>query len=222
MKLTAAEVVASKPHVLLDFDGPVCAVFDAVGDRTIARALVDLLDSRGVSVPTELADTPDPFEVLRYAATVPGQLASVDTEFRRQEVQAARVAPPTPGAISAIRALVAAGHTVSIVSNNSTDAVQAYAKVHCLAELLAGISAREDPDPTLLKPSPYLLRQAARALGATPSECVMVGDSSTDIEAGQLTGTAVIAYANKPGKREHFASQRPTAIIEDMAALLPS
>jgi HAD superfamily hydrolase (TIGR01662 family) len=222
MTLTAAELVASKPHVLLDFDGPVCAMFGIAGDRTIARALVELLGSRGVPVPADLADTTDPFAMLRYSATVPEQLAAVDTEFRRREVEAARTAPPTPGATEAIRALVAAGHTVTIVSNNSTDAVEAYAKVHDLAGLLAGISAREDPNPALLKPSPYLLNHAARAVGAEPSDCVMVGDSSTDIEAARHAGTAVIAYANKPGKRETFASQQPLTIIEHMSALLPS
>ena len=95
--LGAAEVVAGRRHTLLDFDGPVCVVFDVVRDRTTARALVELLGSRGVSVPAGSADTPDPFEMLRYAATVPGHEYTGGNSLKVPSPVARSVRPRSPG-----------------------------------------------------------------------------------------------------------------------------
>lgn len=53
----------------------------------------------------------------------------------------------------------------------------------------------------------------------TPDQCVMIGDSATDIEAAHAARVAAIAYANKPGKRTRFAVYRPAAIIDHMCEL---
>jgi phosphoglycolate phosphatase-like HAD superfamily hydrolase len=47
----------------------------------------------------------------------------------------------------------------------------------------------------------------------------MIGDSVTDIQAAKAAGTKVIAYANKPGKRERFAAHQPDALIDSMTVL---
>ena len=61
---------------------------------------------------------------------------------------------------------------------------------------------RDESDPELMKPSPYLLRAAVSILDAHPAECAFVGDSTSDMLAGRLAGVPVIGYANKPGKAE--------------------
>ncbi|WP_233564897.1 HAD family hydrolase [Micromonospora musae] len=59
---------------------------------------------------------------------------------------------------------------------------------------------------------------AIRELDAEPAECVLVGDSVSDIEAAHAAGVAAIGYANKPGKRERFAAA--DVVIDSMAELV--
>lgn len=222
MSLTAVELVASKKYILLDFDGPVCAAFAGYGAANISRQLAMLMSMEGADVPDGLSDSADPFELLRYAATLgdPDLLAEVDAEFRRLEGLAVRIAPPTPDAAEVIQGLANAGHTIAIVSNNSTEAIQSYLRRHHLERFVACISARTDSDPSLLKPSPHLIMDALQALDGSPSEGVMVGDSVTDIEAARHANLPVIALANKPEKREPLQHAAPDLLITSMRALV--
>jgi phosphoglycolate phosphatase-like HAD superfamily hydrolase len=52
------------------------------------------------------------------------------------------------------------------------------------------------------------------------SNCLMIGDFLTDIEAARAAGSPGIAYANKPAKWERFAPQQPDAILGHMTELL--
>lgn len=212
----AAELLASKPNVLLDFDGPVCSVFGGVGADTVARQLRERL---GLSE-QHSADVRDPFEILRYAAAE-GQREAIEAErqLTRLEVDAVASAPPTPGAMELLNLLTDRNQAVVVVSNNSEAAVQSYLNDHRIRELVTGVSARNKPAPGLLKPSPHLLLQAVDQLGATPNQCIMVGDSVADIEAAHAAGILVIAYSNKPGKQDLLVRQSPAIIIEQMNEL---
>jgi phosphoglycolate phosphatase-like HAD superfamily hydrolase len=97
--------------------------------------------------------------------------------------------------------------------------VCAYLRAHDLTSYITGVSARTTADPTRLKPNTFLLDQAVEHLGAAPGECVMVGDSTTDVEAANSAWVPSIAYANKPGKRERFEALLLDAIIKDMTEL---
>ncbi|RBM19224.1 HAD family hydrolase [Prauserella sp. PE36] len=212
-----ASVLAERRHVLLDFDGPVCGVFSAITDRVVADRLRRLLPGE---LPEEVAEAHDPFDVLRYAAGLDVDLAAeVEAEFQRQECAAVDEAAPTPGAFETIHRLADGGHVVTIVSNNSTEAVRRFLILHELRNRVQGVSARNDADPEHLKPQPYLLHRAMRQQSTEPDQCVMVGDSVSDIQAATAAGVAAIGYANKPGKRETFQAHRPAAIIADMHEL---
>lgn len=216
---TAAELLAQRRTVLLDFDGPVCAVFGVITDEAVAETLRTLLPGE---LPPHVAKARDPFEVLRYAATVSADSAAdVEAEFHQHEYRAVNDAPVTPGAFDAIRALDTNGHQIIVVSNNSKEAVRRFLHRHGLAEAVTAISARSDADPDHLKPAPYLLLQAMRQVSATPDQCVMVGDSIGDIVAAHAAGLPAIAYANKPGKRDAFQLHSPEVIIDNMIDLRP-
>jgi beta-phosphoglucomutase-like phosphatase (HAD superfamily) len=111
------------------------------------------------------------------------------------------------------------GRIVGVVSNNSPRAVNAYLDRHSLSGGIRLVVARTSHDPALLKPSPHLIDEAIRGLGANPAESALVGDSFTDIEAAQSAGVASIGYANKPGKRERMTQLRAGAVITSMADL---
>ncbi|WP_034268178.1 HAD family hydrolase [Haloechinothrix halophila] len=217
MTNTAAELLASKPNVLLDFDGPVCSVFGGVGADTVARQLRERL---GLSE-QHSADVRDPFEILWYAAAEGRREAiEAERELTKLEVEAVASATLTPGVAGLLTTLADRKQVVVIVSNNSVAAIHTYLDSRGLAPLVRGVSARIDPDPMLLKPSPHLLNHAIEHLNATHGECVVIGDSAADIQAARAAGTPVIGFSNKPGKRERLASHQPDSIIDDIAQLL--
>jgi HAD superfamily hydrolase (TIGR01662 family) len=216
--VTPSELLASREHVLLDFDGPVCAVFKNLSDQTVADRLKMLL---GSELPGHITETNDPFDVLHYSATIgPDTVQAVELQLRRLEVEAVATAPITHGIAATMRVLVETGHTLTIVSNNSAAAVRAFLTLHDLRRLVRGISARTDSDPTLLKPNPFLLRSAMESLDAEPNQCLMVGDSLSDLEAARAVGMAVVVYANKSGKRGRFKYHKPDAIIDHTTELV--
>ncbi|QUH05398.1 HAD family hydrolase [Saccharopolyspora erythraea] len=210
-------IIEASAAVLLDFDGPVCAVFGGLPDHEVAAELRDLFDG---DLPAAVNQSRDPFDVLKYATSHGDLAADVERRLRELEVRAVEVAPPTPGTSEVLDTLWARGMPVVIVSNNSTAAVSTYLQVHRMGHTVVGISARSGPNVNQLKPHPYLIQEAIGLLDVRADGCVMIGDSTSDIEAGQRAGTSVIAYANKPGKRERFEPLAPTAIIERMRELI--
>ncbi|MET9260311.1 HAD-IA family hydrolase [Amycolatopsis sp. NPDC004079] len=215
-----AETVARASHVLLDFDGPVCAVFGAASDRAVADELRSRGAARGVAFPAEALETSDPFDVLKHAAGVDGKTAAqLEKLLRECEVAAVETAPATPGTPELLRRIAADGKAVTIVSNNSTAAVRRYLQRSGLDDLVRRVSARDDAEVQHLKPSPHLLQRAISAGGGPPGAYVMIGDSASDIEAARAAGTAVIAFANKPGKHERFTALAPDGIVTSMADL---
>jgi HAD superfamily hydrolase (TIGR01662 family) len=211
------QIICHSSAVLLDFDGPICAVFGGLSDHQVAAELRALFEG---DLPEAVDQSRDPFDVLKYAAATGSLAAIVEHQLRELETRAVAVAPPTPGAVTVLEALEQRAIPVVIVSNNSEAAVKAYLRAHGLTNMVAGISARTSADVGELKPQPHLLLQAMSFLGVSPEGCVMVGDSATDIEAAQRAGSKSIAYANKPGKREKFMKFRPTGIIDQMTELI--
>jgi HAD superfamily hydrolase (TIGR01509 family) len=213
-----AELLAGTRCLLLDFDGPICAIFAGRPARTVVLDLLDVLAAEGTPIPEPVADAKDPFDVLRYAGTISTELAQrVETQLRVNEIAATRTATATPHATDVINAWHDAGRPVAIVSNNSAAAVATYLSDHGIN--VEHVAARTSADPVLLKPSPHLITQTARTLGAQPEACALVGDSLTDITAARLAGVASVGYANKPGKRHTLSDAGADVVIDDMQAL---
>ena len=68
------------------------------------------------------------------------------------------------------------------------------------------------------KPHPEPLLLAAKRLKLKPSECVYVGDSHTDIEAGEAAGMKTILY----GGKRHADAAAHTRSFEKLPALVAS
>ena len=171
--MTVAEILAKRDHILLDFDGPVCAMFGgALTDHDVADRLKPLL---GQVLPGEIAASHDPFDVLRYAASCgPATLRAIEIQLRRLESEAITTAPVTAGVAEVLPVLHQAGFTLTIVSNNSSEAIRSFLVLHDLATYIRRIVGRAATEPSLLKPSPYLIKQAISVLGTSSEFCVMV------------------------------------------------
>lgn len=214
-----AALVDRAQAVLLDFDGPVCSIFAGKPAPGIAAELRQLLAENDVDIPDELRHEPDPLQVLRATARIAPHLTSaVEAALRDAEVEATASAETTPGVFEVIRACLASERPLAIVSNNSTAAVKAWLDWQGIARYFASIAAR-DCDPSLMKPDPHLVLQALDALSVEPAAAVLVGDSSSDMEASRRARVTSIGYANKPGKASLLATAGANALITEMKAV---
>jgi beta-phosphoglucomutase-like phosphatase (HAD superfamily) len=212
------QIIASTRHLLLDFDGPVCAVFAGTPAPHVAKQLRDSLTAAGFTVPDDAEDQDDPLEVFRAVARASDAAAVLAQHILTAlEVRAVKTARPTRGSADLIITGYRTGRTVTIVSNNSGPAISAYLADHRLGNYIKAVVARDDHDPDRMKPSPYRVREAVGQLGAEPRECALIGDSTSDVMAGHLAGVPVIGYANKPGKVHALAEVQAATVTTSLA-----
>jgi 2-phosphoglycolate phosphatase len=69
------------------------------------------------------------------------------------------------------------------------------------------------------KPAPDVILHALEALGGKPEECLMVGDSPADMEAGRRAGVKICAVRYGYGKLEDMARFEPDFWIDDLREL---
>ncbi len=70
------------------------------------------------------------------------------------------------------------------------------------------------------KPSPDVIERALAGLGASPKECLFVGDSTADIEAGHAAGVDVCAVTYGYGDPAALANLRPRYTISSITQLV--
>ena len=70
------------------------------------------------------------------------------------------------------------------------------------------------------KPAPDVILTSLAALGADPAECLMVGDSPADMEAGKRAGVKTCAVRYGYGKAEDLARFTPDYWVDDLRALV--
>ncbi|MFE1230779.1 HAD family hydrolase [Streptomyces sp. NPDC058745] len=216
-----SDILANARVILLDFDGPVCDVFAGSPAPEVAKQLTALLSVQDASAGTRAAATDDPIEVLRIAHEANAEVGQqVEEALTAAEVEAVAVAgPPTRGSVAALQAARSSGRAVVVVSNNSADCVERFLELHGLEEYVAKVVGRPSGQPHLMKPNPFPLITAAEQVHMDVTNCTLIGDSLTDIEAAHAAGTTVIAYANKPHKADLFADAHADVITEDMQAI---
>ncbi|ROT25535.1 HAD family hydrolase [Micromonospora sp. HM5-17] len=204
--------------VLLDFDGPVCSIFAGYPAPQVAAELVDVLHRRGIEAPPDLISESDPLEVLRRTAATGDQAATraVEDALRAAERRAVETAEPTPYGREVIVASRQVGFPVAVVSNNSAGAVRAYLAARRLSTHISSVVGRAYADPERMKPNPEPIRQAVRAVGESPTRCVLIGDSLTDIHGARAAGVSVIGYANRSTKAEKFRAAGADAVVASM------
>ncbi|MEU4788174.1 HAD-IA family hydrolase [Micromonospora tulbaghiae] len=216
--LTLSDLVGVGP-LLLDFDGPVCSIFAGYPATRVAGELVELLEVKGVAMPPDVRVEVDPLAVLRWVGeTCSHDLTrTVEEALCAAELQAARLAVPTPFGREVILGAHARGVPVAVVSNNSATAIEAYLTAHDLAVYVTLIVGRAYADPRRMKPNPGPVLDAVRALGVAPGRCALVGDSLSDIQAAHAAGAAAIGYANRAEKIDAFTAA--DVVVTSMAEI---
>jgi beta-phosphoglucomutase-like phosphatase (HAD superfamily) len=215
------EVLAATGPVLLDFDGPVCRVYSGDLNVQAAEALRDLLRMDGVEPPENVEQTRDPLAVLRYAGELDRQplLDQIERALTDIEVEAVANAPGTDGATEFLHACAEQHRAVVIVSNNATEAIQRYLRMHDLAHHVKAVVGRSHAKPQEMKPHTRPLRRALALLRVPPHQALLIGDSVTDIQVGKEAGVHTVAFVNRPDKLESLVAESPDALVENMMLL---
>jgi HAD superfamily hydrolase (TIGR01509 family) len=69
------------------------------------------------------------------------------------------------------------------------------------------------------KPAPDVILASLAVLGAKPEECLMVGDSPADMEAGRRAGVKTCAVRYGYGDKEAMARWEPDYWVDDLREL---
>lgn len=96
-----------------------------------------------------------------------------------------------PGIAAMLRALAAQDLALTVISNKNEDLCALILQALDIHSLFARICGGDTYPAN--KPSPLPVLGEIEALGYDPEECVMVGDSSNDIQAGREAGVRTIA-----------------------------
>ena len=66
-----------------------------------------------------------------------------------------------------------------------------------------------------------MILKSLETLGASPQDCLMIGDSAADMEAGRRAGVKTCAVTYGYGRRDEMAKHQPDYWVDDLRELLP-
>jgi phosphoglycolate phosphatase-like HAD superfamily hydrolase len=205
-------------------DGPICRLFAGYPAHEIAGELVDKIDQLGMGrlLRKQERSSNDPQEALRRVHEKrPGSDLVVELEewLTRRELTAVATAMPTPYADPLIRTWLSYGVRFAITTNNAAAAAMAYVESRQLTDCFPYVYGRT-PNLDLMKPNPYCLGQAIKAMEAVPSATLMIGDTPTDLKAARLAGVSFLGYARNDDKERLLREAGAKVIVGSMQQVL--
>ncbi len=134
---------------------------------------------------------------------------------------------PMDGALTLLKKLHGK-KTLALASSSYRDAVDAVLRgldiVHYFAAIVSGL------DVAHVKPAPDIFLAAARAVGATPSECLVLEDAEKGVLAAHEAGMTCIAVPNEHTRHHDFSratricaslNEITFELIEELARMRP-
>ena len=89
-------------------------------------------------------------------------------------------------------------------------------------ELLSYFDHVQGTDGFPAKPEPDVIRRSLEVFGVPPADCLLVGDSAADMEAGRRAGVRTCAVLWGYGYREELAKWQPDYWVSDPSELASS
>src|SRR5438552_4027079 len=204
------------------------------GEEPIALALRDRLDARARAFDAGLAARRRPSMGGSEAARgIGAPIETINKErgglggadvaravrvFQQVEAESVhagmRAYPGIPEALAALRAWRLAAVT-NKRHDTTVEALRVTALLPFFALILGGDSVPRK------KPFPDPILQAAKGLGVTPTECVVVGDTENDVRAAKEAGARSIGVTWGYGTRANLEAAGVDHLIETPEALPP-
>ena len=181
--------------VLFDLDG---TLVDSVPGLTLG--VNDVLAHYGAAPMTEKAVADlvgkgvrrlieDVFRIKALPADGVAIDAAVALYVERNVARGDRAAKFYPGALEAVKALRSTGVKTVLVTNKARAMVESFVSDTGIDGFFDAVVAGDDtPHP---KPAGDMLLLGARKAGVAIEDCIMVGDSRNDAEAGRAAGASV-------------------------------
>ncbi len=119
-----------------------------------------------------------------------------------------------PGVREALAVLGGRKSTATTKSTAGTKTVLEY------FGLLQHFDHVQGSDGIRCKPAPDVVNAAIAGLGARPEDCVLVGDSPADMEAGRAAGVKICAVTYGYGNPAELAKWRPDYRVSDLRELV--
>lgn len=203
------------PAYLFDIDG---TLLDSAPD--ICGAQSEVLEAAGCA--------PVPFAVLRAyvgrelravfgdllpqasEAEIKQLMQDYTLKYRGRKHAGTRV---YPGAREMLAALAGRKSTATTKTTEGTRLVLEH------FGLLRFFDHVQGSDGLRYKPAPDVILAAIRGLGAKPEECLMVGDSPADMEAGRRAGVKICAVRYGYGDPEELVKWQPDHWVSDLQEL---
>jgi HAD superfamily hydrolase (TIGR01509 family) len=142
---------------------------------------------------------PEGSDILEHLESLPQHESAVrHARLQEIELELARKAQPSPGALTVLARLADAGARLGILTRNERGiallTLETIGARHFFAE--ADVLGRDEALP---KPDPEGIRRLLSSWGGTPDEAVMVGDYLFDLQAGRAAGTATVHVGRPDG-----------------------
>lgn len=205
--------------VLFDLDG---TLLDS--SRAITDAIKNVLEARGISCDlVKVAEMiSEPLENI-FAVLAPNLSAEevwkLVLEYRRyyivHHLERTAILPSTR---MLLQRLKVRGYKLGIITGKYrepvVDALDHFGISEFFDVVVTGYEVKNH------KPAPDIVFEAANRLGVSPEECVVVGDSPIDIEAGKRAGSLAVALLSNTHSRAQLESAKPTVIVKNLEAIL--
>jgi HAD superfamily hydrolase (TIGR01509 family) len=207
---------------------PAFAVYLFDVDGTLVDSAIDIVGAiQGVLASTPKPDVPFDF-VKRYIgrhlvdlfqdlfpAYTPEQIDALVVEYRRiYPLRDHAATKAYPGVAEALAKLAGRKSTATTKGTPTTRLVLER------FGLLRYFDHVQGTDGFPAKPNPDVIFKALAGLGASPGECLFVGDSPADIEAAHRAGVKSCAVTYGYGQREELAKWRPDFWAAELQDLL--
>lgn len=209
-------MIPSFPVHLFDIDGTlldsapdICAAAHAVLSKTSSNGVPELSLRRYIG--RHLIDM---FQDLLPAYTAE-QIDELIGEYRAAYM--ARDHGSTSLYPGVSEALAALGGRKATATTKSTRAAVAVLERFSLIRFFDHVQGT-DGFPS--KPAPDVILKSLRELGAQPEDCLLVGDSAADIEAGRRAGVKTCAVRYGYGDPEELARWQPDFWVSDLRELI--
>jgi len=196
----------------MNLNAKTCWIFDL--DGTLTVPVHDFAFIR-----REL-DIPAVSDILVHLDSLPNDEADKRrTRLREIEIELARKALPSSGALQAVDALYRSGVQLGILTRNDRDIALLTLATIGLGEFFPDsyVLGRDETPP---KPDPAGIHHLLSAWGKAPTDAVMVGDYLFDLQAGRGAGTTTIHVARPDGKVWREFTDYALTSLDDLIPLL--